>query len=51
MNFSTTARIFELLDSKPDFAECDFGGEKQLAGLSGDEPRDRGRRFRFAELR
>ena len=51
MNFSTAARVFELLDSKPDFAECDFGGEKQFAGLSGDELRDRSCRFRFAELR
>jgi hypothetical protein len=37
--------IFELLDSKPDFAERDFGGEKQFARLSGDELRDGSSRF------
>src|SRR5579862_625890 len=51
MNFSTAARIFELFDSKPDFAERDFGSEKQFARLSGDELRDCSGRFRFAELR
>src|SRR5271169_4293141 len=51
MNFSTAARIFELLDSKPDFAERDFGGEKQFARLSADELRDGSSRFRSAELR
>jgi len=28
MNISTALRIFELLDSKPDLAERDFGGKK-----------------------
>ena len=51
MNISTPARIFELLDSEPDFAECNFSGEKQLAGLSGDEFCDGSSRFRSAEFR
>lgn len=51
MNLSTAARIFELLDSKPDFAERDFSGEKQFARLSSDELRDGSSRLRSAELR
>src|SRR6266571_3417616 len=51
MNISTAARILELLDPKPDFGEHDFGGEKQLAGLSGDKLRDGSSRVRSAELR
>jgi hypothetical protein len=51
MNFSAAAHIFELLDSKPDFAERDFDGEKQFARLSGDELRDGSSRFRSAKLR
>jgi hypothetical protein len=33
MNISTAAGIFKLLNSKPNFAERDFGGEKHFAGL------------------
>src|ERR1035441_9984046 len=51
MNISTAARIFELFDTKPDFAERDFGGEKQFARLSADELRDGSSRFRSAEFR
>ena len=51
MNFSTAARIFEFVDFEPDFAERDFGGDKQFAGLSGDELRDGSSRFWSPEFR
>src|ERR1700686_3042002 len=51
MNISTTARILKLLNSKPNFAERDFGGEKNFAGLSVDELRDGNIGFWLAEFR
>jgi hypothetical protein len=51
MHISTATRIFELLNSVSDFAERDFGGEKQLARLSGYELRDGNSWVWFAELR
>jgi hypothetical protein len=40
LNISTTARIFKLLNSKPNFTERDFGGERNFAELSVDKLRD-----------